>query len=263
VPESEHRSDLEKAHQNVIHLQGPFLGSRLSAALQKADALRSKIRVPGAHTVRADEMVVALSRLGVEAGPDMDTSVSNGTVVDPQSGKCHKASESGMTELQLVETASMAVVDAKLAPPKEVAHPRSSKPAALLVDDNAINLRILTMYCKKRGLPYYTATNGSQAINLYHQQQSASAAGRGAGIELVLMDLQMPVCDGIEATRRIRLLEEENSWRRSVVFIVTGQDSPADRASAEDAGADDFMVKPVGIKLLDCGVQRYFPAFEV
>jgi len=133
----------------------------------------------------------------------------------------------------------------------------------LLVDDNVVNLRIMQMYCSKRGLPYCSATDGLQAIEMFLKHQSLSATGEGASIQLILMDLQMPVCDGIEATRQIRLLEKQNKWRETTLFMVTGQDSPADRISADEAGADEYFVKPVGIKLLDHAVKRYFPAFEV
>jgi CheY-like chemotaxis protein len=73
------------------------------------------------------------------------------------------------------------------------------------------------------------------------------------------MDLQMPICDGIGATSQIRALEEEHGWKKSVVFIVTGQDSPSDRANAHDAGSDGYLVKPVGPKVLDHGVKQWFP----
>ncbi|KAF7549605.1 hypothetical protein G7Z17_g6267 [Cylindrodendrum hubeiense] len=138
----------------------------------------------------------------------------------------------------------------------------SPRPTSLLVDDNVVNLRILQMYCRKRGLPYSCATDGSQAVEMFSKHQSMFAAGEGAAIQLIFMDLQMPVCDGIEATRQIRLLEKQNNWRECALFIVTGQDSLTDRTDAEDAGADDYFVKPVSIKVLDCGVKRYFPAFE-
>jgi len=121
----------------------------------------------------------------------------------------------------------------------------------------------MQMYCKKRGLPYFCAADGRQAVEMFSKQQSLAASGEGPGIQLILMDLQMPVCDGFEATRQIRELEKQNKWTTSVLFIVTGQDSPSDRKAADDVGADDYYVKPVGIKLLDRGVKQYFPAFEV
>jgi CheY-like chemotaxis protein len=136
-----------------------------------------------------------------------------------------------------------------------------ARPKALLVDDNIINLRIMQMYCTKRGLPYSCATDGQQAVEIFSEHQSLAAAGKGAAFQLILMDLQMPVCDGIEATRQIRLLEKRAKCKASVLFIVTGQDSLTDRESADSVGADEYFVKPVGIKLLDRGLKRYFPTF--
>ena len=73
----------------------------------------------------------------------------------------------------------------------------------------------------------------------------------------------MPVCDGVEATRQIRQIEEENSWDKSVLFIVTGQDSVADRRAAEAVGSQEYHVKPVSIKSLDGSLKKYFTAFSV
>jgi CheY-like chemotaxis protein len=125
------------------------------------------------------------------------------------------------------------------------------------------------MYCRKRGLPFLCATDGSQAVEIFTAHQTLAAVNNAEGrtsssvaVQLILMDLQMPVCDGIQATKRIRQLEEENGWPRSPLFIVTGQDNPADRSAAENVGADEYFVKPVGVKVLDRGVQRYFPEFH-
>ncbi|KAJ2967012.1 hypothetical protein NQ176_g9873 [Zarea fungicola] len=137
-----------------------------------------------------------------------------------------------------------------------------SKPTALLVDDNVINLRVMQMYCVKRGLPFHLATDGIEAVQIFSKQQSLVATGEGTGIQLILMDLQMPRCDGFEATRQIRRLEYENKWVNSIVFIVTGQDSPADRDTAEEIGAVCYFVKPMAIKGLDRGVKKFFPKFQ-
>jgi CheY-like chemotaxis protein len=140
----------------------------------------------------------------------------------------------------------------------------ASRPTALLVDDNAINIRVLQMYCAKRGLPYHSATDGRQAVEIFSRcQSSSSSMSSSSSIQLIFMDLQMPVCNGIEATRQIRALETQHNWRRSTLFILTGQDSPADKTNAEGAGADEYFVKPVGIKVLDRSLKRHFPAFEV
>jgi CheY-like chemotaxis protein len=140
------------------------------------------------------------------------------------------------------------------------------KPMTLLVDDNAINLRLLEMYCSRRGLPYRTARDGAEAVRIFRKHRMPvddlllQQPLVTQPFDLVLMDLQMPICDGIDATRQIRTLEQEYKWEKSVVFIVTGQSSPSDRTNASDAGANGFLVKPVGPKDLDRWVKQEFPA---
>jgi CheY-like chemotaxis protein len=125
-----------------------------------------------------------------------------------------------------------------------------------------VNLRILKMYCTKRGLPFHCATDGKQAVEIFTQQQTLAHTGDGTGIHLIIMDLQMPVCGGIETMRQTRQLEKQNKWDTSALFIVTGQDSQSDRSAAEDVGTDEYYVKPVGVKVLVRGVAQYFPRFE-
>ncbi|THV84349.1 hypothetical protein D6D27_08047 [Aureobasidium pullulans] len=132
--------------------------------------------------------------------------------------------------------------------------PAAAEPMALLVDDNLVNLRIMRMYCEKRKIKYSTAMDGAEAVAVFEKAIDTQP------INLILMDLQMPVCDGIEATQRIRQMEKEKSLARAALFIVTGQDSVADKKASYDAGADEFFVKPLGLKTLDKGIKEYFPA---
>lgn len=71
----------------------------------------------------------------------------------------------------------------------------SSKPqqSFLLVDDNAINLKILSTYVKKLSRKFSTATNGKEALNAYKKTPAAYSC--------IFMDISMPVMDGLEATR--------------------------------------------------------------
>lgn len=136
----------------------------------------------------------------------------------------------------------------------------SAEPFALLVDDNVINLRILRMYCEKRKIPYVTAVDGHEAVARFRE---AHEKGQASTINLVLMDLQMPVCDGVEATARIRAMEKENrALVPSHILMVTGQDSVADKNRSFEAGADEFYVKPMSLKDLDRGIADRFPAFK-
>ena len=136
----------------------------------------------------------------------------------------------------------------------------NSLPSVLVVDDNAINLHILRVFCEKRGMPHVTATDGHKATEAYQSAQDKEP------INLILMDLQMPNCDGIQATEQIRALEAKaaviSNRKPSVIFMVTGQDSPDDRQRSAMAGADEFYVKPVTIKMLDVAIKRYFKLFK-
>lgn len=136
--------------------------------------------------------------------------------------------------------------------------PGSTTPVALLVDDNVVNLKIFRMYCEKRRIPYRTAVNGREAVDQFELSLRTEAP-----VNMVLMDLQMPICDGVEATRQIRDLERERSLVPACcIFMVTGQDSGEDKTRSFEAGADEFYVKPMSIQTLDLGLGERFPAFK-
>jgi CheY-like chemotaxis protein len=274
VPTSVDSESLESL-PNVIYASGPFSTSKLLSILQEADKLAvvvnpakkptrsSKILAENptqddaaAHSVPSDESY-STSDEGygsVDSSPSLS---SNGG----SSQTLEHSDESGLNKAvssthQSDEQAAWKRSSIPLTPS------RSAKPLTLVVDDNAINLRILQMFCKKRGLSCLSAADGKQAVEIFSKHQSCHAAGDSARIELILMDLQMPVCNGIDATQAIRSLEKKHGWNSSILFIVTGQDSEVDREAASAAGADDYLVKPVGMRFLDTGLKRYFPAFE-
>ncbi|KAI8635571.1 hypothetical protein F5Y19DRAFT_469447 [Xylariaceae sp. FL1651] len=128
---------------------------------------------------------------------------------------------------------------------------------ALLVDDNSINLQILQMFCHKRRIPYATAEDGIKAIEQY-----TNAAKADDPFTLVLMDLQMPHCDGLEATREIRSYEREHGLPRSFVFMVTGQDWGKDRVASDAAGTDEFLIKPISPAVLDKHISNRFTTYR-
>ncbi|KAH8655721.1 histidine kinase HHK3 [Xylariales sp. PMI_506] len=240
------------AQKNIIHVREPFTTSTLTNALEMAARLVAETRIKGQNTDQP--------------------------VPDPEEADALAADQAkvGQVDSKVLSECAVNATLTPIYPTLTIREPTPSKPAAaLLVDDNSVNLRVLQMYCNKRGLPYFCATNGKQAVEIFSRHQSLASAPPSnptlsdptaitAPIELIFMDLQMPVCDGIEATRQIRRLEHEQQkrWgRRSVMFIITGQDSTQDRVDAERAGADDYFVKPVGVKVLDRGIGRYFPGF--
>ncbi|KAL6234381.1 hypothetical protein BDW75DRAFT_241194 [Aspergillus navahoensis] len=112
----------------------------------------------------------------------------------------------------------------------------------LIVDDNAINLKILATFTAKIGCSYDTATDGLIALNKYK-----NSPGR---YDLILMDISMPVMDGIVATKEIRQFEEEKGLKRSRIMAVTGVASTDMQQRAQAAGIDEYLVKPVSLVAL-------------
>ncbi|KAK2029217.1 hsp90-like protein [Colletotrichum zoysiae] len=117
-----------------------------------------------------------------------------------------------------------------------------SRPKFLLVDDNALNLKILASYMKKLGHEFHNAMDGQEALDAF-----CKADG---GFQFVLMDISMPVMDGFEATRRIRAIEAEQGFTRCHIFALTGLASTSAQQEAFASGIDLFLTKPVRLKEL-------------
>jgi signal transduction histidine kinase/CheY-like chemotaxis protein len=112
----------------------------------------------------------------------------------------------------------------------------------LLVDDNSINLKVLSAFATRIAVPYVLAHDGAEAVQLYKQ-----AALEGTKpFDCIFMDISMPVMDGFQAAAAIRRFEEETmASTRSFILALTGLGSEGARTSARTSGFDGFMVKPV------------------
>ncbi|KAK4495512.1 hypothetical protein PRZ48_013844 [Zasmidium cellare] len=117
----------------------------------------------------------------------------------------------------------------------------------LLVDDNKINRQLLVMFMKKCNFSYREAENGLEAVEEYKASclPGPQTSHPGRRFDFVLMDISMPVLDGMEATRRIREFESENGLKKTNVIALTGLASAQAQADAETAGIDVFLPKPV------------------
>lgn len=246
---------------NVVYVQGPFLSETLEQALEHADAISA-----GFRSFTPDAGVNATGGVAIEPFSPPSTPHTNGRPGLPaERGSIFPEK----LQTELVQSVRSLRIQTKPTPTLTQAPVASDKPLTLLVDDNAVNLRLLEMYCTRRSIPFRSAKDGQQAVNIFSQalvpkydsllRQSLPTQP----FKLILMDLQMPVCDGIDATKQIRRLEKQHKHERSVLFIVTGQDSSNDRKAAEDAGADEFLTKPVGPKVLDQWVKKWYPDLDI
>ena len=112
----------------------------------------------------------------------------------------------------------------------------------LVAEDNNINMEIISELLTMNGLEVLPASNGKDAVNLFESSEEGS-------ISMVLMDMQMPEMDGCEAAEAIRVLPREDA-RKVPILALTGNSGSDDVERAMAAGMNDFMVKPVQMKLL-------------
>jgi PAS domain S-box-containing protein len=125
--------------------------------------------------------------------------------------------------------------------------PAGAAPGAvrvLVVDDNEVNLLIAREMLRSAGLSVETADNGAQALSRLGETP----------FDVVLMDMQMPVMDGLEATRQIRQLP---GLQRLPVLAMTANAMAVDRERCLQAGMDDVLVKPLAPADLIAAVQRW------
>jgi len=131
---------------------------------------------------------------------------------------------------------------------KAVQAPKQSRPVRLLlVEDNATNQLVARTILEKLGHTVVLAGNGKEALELLHM----------IPVDLVLMDCQMPVMDGFEATRRIRAGEAGEQNRLLPVLAMTAHAFAEDRERSRAAGMDDYLTKPVQLTTLSKAVTTW------
>lgn len=109
----------------------------------------------------------------------------------------------------------------------------------LLVEDHPINQMIALALLEKLGHTVVTAADGQAAVEQFSQ----------APWDLILMDIQMPVMDGLAATRLIRALE--HPAQHTPIVAMTANTAEAERQACLDAGMDDHVSKPVSVTAFD------------
>ena len=112
----------------------------------------------------------------------------------------------------------------------------------LLVEDNAINMEIAHAILEEEHLNITEAKNGKEAVEIFQNSKSNE-------YDVIIMDVMMPVMDGLEATKAIRMLEREDA-KKIPIIAMTANAFEEDRKACLDAGMNEHIGKPIDIPLL-------------
>ncbi len=116
---------------------------------------------------------------------------------------------------------------------------------ALVVDDHPVNRRLIELWLSRQGYTVDVAVNGQEALDLLAD---------GRDFKFVLMDCQMPVLDGLSATRQLRQREIEAGLPRLPVIAITAGGGELSEKICREAGMDAFLLKPVNFSLLETAI---------
>jgi len=131
--------------------------------------------------------------------------------------------------------------------------PQSATPLrVLLVEDNLVNQKVARKFLERFGCEIQIAANGAVAVQEFQR----------SSFDLVLMDVQMPVMDGYQATRELRRLEA-GGGRRTPIVALTANALPEELQRCLQSGMDDHLTKPIDAARLRQIIERHRPALPL
>lgn len=124
---------------------------------------------------------------------------------------------------------------------------KDARTKLLVAEDNKVNQMVLKTFVSSDAYDLIMADNGEQAVALFKQHRPA----------IVLMDLSMPVMDGLEATTKIRAYEADEGREETPIIATTAHVLQEDRDRCRKAGMNDFLAKPLKQTVLNETVERW------
>lgn len=147
---------------------------------------------------------------------------------------------------------------------KRVAAQGDSQPLVLIVEDNAINQKVAINLVRKLGYATQAAWNGQEALDFLAKsiESTSNIEVQSEAVKppsLILMDCQMPLLDGYEATRRLRMEPQYEALKTVPVVALTASAIQGDKERCKAAGMDDYLSKPVNKGLLQSMLRKWIP----
>jgi signal transduction histidine kinase/CheY-like chemotaxis protein len=119
--------------------------------------------------------------------------------------------------------------------------------SALVADDNNVNRKLIKIMLEKLGLHVTLTVDGSESFEAYKNGQ----------YDIIFMDIQMPVCDGVEATHKILEYEKEKKIKHIPIIALTANASAGDKEKYLSEGMDDYLTKPIEVEKLKELIEKY------
>lgn len=244
------RRMLEEHLERVATVTTVASGAEALRALTEAHERNEPFQAVIIDLLMPDEDGLAVSRRiggtpGLEALPRLLLTTWKGTPDDATLRRAGIAATLRKpVRIEALEGAIDGLFTAVVSAPQSAKIPAPSSSARgriLVVDDNAINRKVAARMLERLGFEVDVANDGAEGVRL----------ATATTYTTVLMDCQMPVMDGYEATRRIQTLLGEDS---PVIIALTAGALPADRARALDAGMDAFLTKPITVETIEAAL---------
>jgi signal transduction histidine kinase/DNA-binding response OmpR family regulator len=233
-----------RALQRGLERNQPFDLAILDMQMPGMDGIELAHRIKGDESLGATRLIM-LSSLGYP-GPEARRVGIEVTLLKP------------VREILLHDAAAkvlgMARQDAGIVPAPHKRPTRRFDARVLVAEDNAVNQKVVNMMLRRFGIEPSLAPDGQAAVDAFGT----------ADYDLILMDVQMPVMSGHEATRRIRAAEQASGKDTHVPIVaMTAGVSGRDREACTAAGMDDFISKPAQVAELEAVLLRWLPGHVV
>ena len=121
--------------------------------------------------------------------------------------------------------------------------------SVLVAEDNIINQKLIKSILSGFDIMVTIANNGEEAVNLYKEQR----------YDMILMDIQMPIMSGVEATKEIIKYEKENNIEHTPIVALTANVIKSDKDKYLSLGMDRYLKKPIDVEELVVVIEEYFP----